>query len=101
VFFENLKPQRFKYNDGTSNRYHTGFIAQEVEEALELSELSQNEFAGIVTFDANTDKETKALRYEEFISPNTYEIQKLKKRVADQEARITELEEVIKNLKTE
>ena len=89
VFFENLKPQRFKYNDGTSNRYHTGFIAQEVEEALELSELSQNEFAGIVTFDANTDKETKALRYEEFISLNTYEIQKLIKRVAALEKRIS------------
>jgi hypothetical protein len=27
VFFDKMEPTRYKYNKGTSNRYHTGFIA--------------------------------------------------------------------------
>jgi hypothetical protein len=27
-FFNLMEPVRYKYNDGTSDRYHTGFIAQ-------------------------------------------------------------------------
>jgi hypothetical protein len=29
-FFDNLIPRKFKYKDGTSNRFHSGFVAQEV-----------------------------------------------------------------------
>ena len=38
----------YKYNDGTSDRYHTGFIAQDVESALNLAEISTKDFAGLV-----------------------------------------------------
>lgn len=27
ALFDNLKPCRYKYNNGTSGRYHTGYIA--------------------------------------------------------------------------
>jgi hypothetical protein len=29
-FFDDIIPRRFKYNNGTSGRYHVGFIAQEI-----------------------------------------------------------------------
>jgi hypothetical protein len=97
-FFNTLRPTSFKYNNGDSGRTHTGFIAQEVEESLLGAGLSTQDFAGLC-IGKNEDK-TYSLRYEEFIALNTDQIQKLKKRVTDQEARITELEEIIKNLKT-
>jgi hypothetical protein len=27
LFFNAMQPVRYKYNDGTSNRFHTGFVA--------------------------------------------------------------------------
>lgn len=79
VLFDNLNPIRYKYNDGTSNRYHTGFIAPDVEKALEVAELSTKEFAGFIR-DANGDC---YLRYSEFIALAVKEIQSLKKQVAE------------------
>ena len=82
--FDSLKPVRYKYNNGKSNRYHTGFVAQEVCEAIESAELSTADFAAYV------DSGNKCgLRYEEFIALNTNEIQKLKARVKELEERIT------------
>lgn len=34
AFIYNLKPSRFKYRDGTSDRYHHGLIAQELKEVM-------------------------------------------------------------------
>lgn len=97
--FDSLKPKSFKYNNGESGRTHLGFIAQDVEASIMSAGLTTTDFAGIcIGKDKNA---TYALRYEEFIPLNTAQIQKLKKRVSDQEARITQLEEIIKNLKTE
>ena len=84
-------PVRYKYNDGTSDRYHTGFIAQEVEQALNASEIDTQEFAGFVK---NKDGEC-FLRYEEFIALTVNEIQLLKKQNAELE---NKLNSVIKNL---
>lgn len=90
VFFDNLIPSTFQYNEGTSGRLHSGFIAQEVGAALEKAELSTKEFAGYV--DCNGyDMDNLGLRYEEFISLNTWQIQKLKARVAELENKITQL----------
>lgn len=83
-----LRPVRYKYNDGTSNRYHTGFIAQEVSEALNASNVASKDFAGLVISNQGGTDEMWALRYEEFIALNTAAIQKLK-------TRITELENVV------
>jgi hypothetical protein len=40
LFYDALQPKRYKYIDGTSDRYHTGFIAQEVVSALEAAGLT-------------------------------------------------------------
>lgn len=91
MLFNALRPVRYKYNDGTSDRYHTGFIAQEVEQALNASEIDTQEFAGFVK---NKDGEC-FLRYEEFIALTVNEIQLLKKQNAELE---NKLNSVIKNL---
>lgn len=86
VMFDSLKPSMFKYNDGTSDRLHAGFIAQDVAEALNAANIADKDFAGLVCIH-EYNKETKkykdclGLRYGEFVSLNTYEIQKLKARV--------------------
>lgn len=95
-FFDALTPRRFKYNDGSSNRYHLGFIAQEIQQSLIEAGIPESEFAGIITL-TDTDQETgeqtsrMALRYEEFISLNTWQIQLLKKRVSELESKIEQL----------
>lgn len=91
LFFDKLCPVTYKYNNGTSDRLHTGFIAQDIQNALTLAELTTNEFAGFVISHPNTEQETYALRYEEFIALNTFEIQKLKARVAELESKLESL----------
>ena len=100
ILFDNLNPIRYKYNNGTSNRYHTGFIAQQVEEAILNSDLTTQDFAGFVRsteteIDLTTGEEIQVercyLRYEEFIALNTNEIQKLKKRVTELEPHLAAL----------
>lgn len=87
VFIDNVIPRRFKFNDGTSNRYHTGFIAQNVKEAMDTAGISDLEFAGWAK-DVDADgNDTYALRYTEFLAPMLAKIRQL-------EARIKELEVV-------
>ena len=85
TFFNNLNPVRFKYKDGKSSRYHTGFIAQEVIEALSQSDLSEQELAAICTLRNKDDSEELGIRYEEIIALCVNEIQKLKSRVKELE----------------
>lgn len=108
-FFDSLKPLGYKYILGSSDRTHCGFIAQEVENSLNESGLTTQDFGGITIddisnyerettedkdgnkmdipksdinylLDNNIDKEY-SLRYEEFIALAVDQIQKLKKRV--------------------
>ena len=96
VLFDNLTPVKYKYNDGTSDRYHTGFIAQEIEEALYTAGLTTQEFAGLTIQSPGTEDELYGLRYSEFIALNTSEIQKLKARTIELENKVAELEALIK-----
>lgn len=89
--FDRLTPVIYKYNDGTSNRNHTGFIAQDVSTALDESGIDSQDFAGLVILNAGTENERWTLRYEEFIALNTYEIQKLKARVTELENKLATL----------
>lgn len=89
AFFDNLRPTPYKLNNGTSGRTHLGLIAQDVEQALKNSNLSTKDFAGFVFSESDTVEESGnryALRYGEFISLLIYEVQQLKKRVAELEA---------------
>ncbi len=76
---DKMVPVRFKYNDGKSDRYHVGFIAQDVEGALTDAGLSGKDFGGFV--DLNGDGETLGLAYDEFIGLLFQKIRKLEKKI--------------------
>ena len=91
-FFDQLKPVRYKFNQNESNRFHIGFIAQDVKEALDSAEISSSDFAGYIVFDKEDGSKGYGLRYGEFIALNTHEIQQLKKRVIELENKLKTLE---------
>lgn len=98
-FFDRLRPITYKYNNG--HRDHIGFIAQEVEEALNASGLTNEQFAGLIiesnidlnpNYDSSISDEENAaneihydklysLRYEEFISLLVKKVQDLQRQV--------------------
>ena len=80
IFFDALKPVRYKYNNGTSRRFHTGLIAQDVEKAVFDANLSDKDIAVVVKSRLD-GKQRLELRYEELISICINEIQFLKKRL--------------------
>ena len=84
--FDSLKPVSYKFNDGTSDRTHVGFIAQDVKEAVVDAGLTTKEFAGYCEWEKEDGTIGCGLRYEEFIAMCVAEIQALKKRVAELEA---------------
>lgn len=94
-----LRPTQFRMNDGASGRYHIGFIAQDVEQALLDTGLSTQDFAGLTIekLEDGVEKngvrnEYYQLRYGEFISLNTYMIQKLYRRIDELEEKLKSLE---------
>ena len=105
TFFDKMEPTRYKYNNGTSNRYHTGFIAQQLVESLEESGLTTQDFAGVMLNHPGEENECWYLRRDEFVALNTWQIQKLKTRAKQaeetielQDAYIKKLEERIEKL---
>mgnify|MGYP002766205530 CR=1 FL=1 len=84
--FELVEPKRYKLNSGTSGRYHTGFIAQEVEAAMQKCGITSQEFAGWAAAKREDGSETYFLRYSEFIPI-------LWAKVREQEERLKRLEE--------
>lgn len=106
--FMDLKPAYYKFNDGTSDRFHIGFISQDVETSINSLGLDSKDFAGFIKSPVY-EKELKngedditspivdynySLRYDEFVALNTHMIQKLM-------ARVNELEAEVKTLKGE
>lgn len=76
-FLMALTPRAFKFKDGTSNRFHHGFIAQEVKQAMGADDW------GVYVEDKATD--FIGLRYDEIIADLVAVVQ-------DQEKRIDALE---------
>lgn len=100
-FFMSLKPTQYKFIDNQSNRYHIGFISQDVEESLVSNKLSSLDFAGFIKspiYENKNDKSSEVvgyrygLRYSEFIALNTHMIQKLYTRIDELENKIQQLE---------
>ena len=84
--FDRLKPVTFKYNNGTSDRVHTGLIAQDVEQAVIAEGLTTQEFAALCyDTDESGNKKNYGVRYEELVSMCIKEIQGLKARIAELE----------------
>ena len=99
ILFDNLHPIRHKYNDGASGRYHTGFILDELKSAMDKANISTNELAAYCVSNEKTGE--GGIRYEELVSLCVYEIQKLKARTAELEAKVTTLEEKLAELETQ
>lgn len=96
--YENLHPVCYKHKNISRNdkhdRIHTGFIAQDVEDAAAEAGLTSADFAAICKDkDPSSKEDVYGLAYEEFISLNTLMIQKLMKRVEVLERKISEMEE--------
>ena len=82
-FIYALNPVEYKYKDGTSDRLHHGFIAQELHESM------QEDWG--VYCDANIDtgeKGGKALRYEELIADLVATVQSQNERISELEKKL-------------
>lgn len=98
-FYKLLKPAFYQVNHGTSNRYHIGYIYQDVEQALLKSKLTSQDFAGLVkTHNTEDGSLYCGLRYNEFIALNTYMIQKTRKELEEKNNKIQQLENKIDKL---
>lgn len=91
-FLLDLKPCRFKYNEGQSGRYHIGMIAQDMEQSLADNGIAASEFSGwckmpIRDENHNITGYTYGIRYDSLIPLNTLMIQELVKRVETLEKR--------------
>lgn len=84
---DRIEPVRFKVNNGTSGRYHVGFVAQDVEAAMESSEVDPLEFAGWCKDKGSNGAELQMLRYTEFIPLCIEKLRRLTARVAELEGR--------------
>lgn len=94
ILFDLLKPVTYKYNDGTSGRTHTGFVAQDVLFAIRSADLTSVDFAAYIEATDVDGRPVCGLRYGEFVSLNTWQIQKLKARVAELERIVATLQGV-------
>ena len=85
-FLLDLKPCRFKFNDGRSGRYHLGVIAQDVEQSLADNGITPEEFSGWCKSPIKNKKKeitgyTYGIRYDSFIPLSIMLIQELMHRV--------------------
>lgn len=81
TMLDGVTPRRFKLIEGTSGRYHVGFIAQEVEAAMEAAGVSDMEFGGWVKDVDEHGADLYMLRYEEFIGLLLGKLRQLEKRL--------------------
>lgn len=88
--FDSLNPVLFNFKDDKDKKLHLGFIAQEVANSLQTISLTPNSFGGYYHTTENSD-EFYGLIYSEFIALNTWQIQQLKARVLELEAKVNEL----------
>ena len=108
--FDLLSPVIFKFIDSTYDRYHYGFISQEVEDAINECGLTTKDFAGfckdvkrdengLPMLDENGNQMyVYSLRYNEFIALNTHMIQKLQFENCKLKERVDSLEATLKQL---
>lgn len=93
IFFEYLHPVSYSYKQDNSHGIHTGFIAQEVQQAMQMANLTDKDLAIVETAGTNGELDIPilSLHYFDFIALNTSQIQKLKARISVLEERIAKL----------
>ena len=98
--FKRLRPVTYELKGADHDRVHVGFIAQEIEEAMEEVGLTAEDFAGFCV-DNVTDEETGetvklySLRYSEFVALNARMIQKQQNKIDELESRLKTLETLL------
>ena len=80
--FDLLSVQRYKLDSGTSDRYHVGFVAQDVEAAMLQAGIDSQEFGGFVTDVDEGGNIIYMLRYEEFIGILAAKIKQLEEKLS-------------------
>ena len=78
---DGMIPRVFKLNSGTSNRFHAGFIAQEVKAQMDKHGISATDFAGWCCDIDENGEEIQSLRYSEFIPILLAKLQQIDKRL--------------------
>lgn len=105
-FIMNISPKIYKFTDGTSNRYHTGFLAQDVKNTMDNT---IGDFGVFVryTFDEETpidennpDTYICGLRYEELIAPHIQVTQNHQRKILELEKEIERLSNEIQELRS-
>ena len=98
AFYRALKPCSYLLRRRESGRRHTGFIAQEIEEALKAAGMTSADFAAhgfdpnAKRYDGTEETGLWRVRYGELVALNTAMIQKLMNRVDALEKRLAVLE---------
>ena len=80
-FFDLWDVYRYKLKTGTSDRYHVGFVAQDIEENMMETDIDSKEFGGFVKSTSEDGSEIYSLRYEEFIGILVAKIKQLEQRI--------------------
>lgn len=105
-FIMNLSPKIYKFTDGTSNRYHTGFLAQDVKTTMDNT---IGDFGVFVryTFDEETpidennpDTYICGLRYEELMAPHIQVTQNHQRKILELENKVEKLSKEIQELRS-
>ena len=91
AMFDLLQPKRYKLNNGTSDRYHVGYIAQEVEEAMTSVGIDSKEFGGFVKDKDGNGNDVYLLRYSEFDAIRDAKIKQLESRIESLEGLVAQL----------
>ena len=86
-FINNLRPVDFKFKEGQSNRVHTGFIAQEVEEVLGDNDKAMLIKTKVTDENTGEEQELYSLRYNEIIAPLVKAVQELSREVEELKAK--------------
>lgn len=97
--YMDIEPCAFKYNNGTSGRYHFGVKAGNVKESFEKHGYTTQDFGGFVQMADSPENEDycgvddpMGIIYTEFIAWNTCMIQRLYKKMDEQHEKIDYLE---------
>lgn len=90
--FDDVDAKRFKLDSGTSDRYHTGFIAQDFQVAMEKHDIDSKELAAWCEGENEDGTPQYALRYEELIAI-------IWAKMKQQELEISAMKEVLEGLK--
>ena len=85
--FDALNFRKFKYNDGSSDRYHLGVIAQEVEEAMNETGISSQDFGGLVI----DEQGNYFVRYDEINVLTALKVKQLENKIKHLEDKLNDL----------